>query len=550
MTQQTDIDVTSRPKRWDTPFSSEMTDADVQELMQNPILSGIPVNQFPTHTPLAGILKNDARVRKFEPGEIIVGAGDYGNAAFGVVSGRLREFSDTQISEEHLGRSPTHKRNLFQSLAQLWQQRKIPELRSNAKISPDGGTQSAGAGRGRIYGLNELSSRFDAALYDEGSWFGEFAALGRMPHPATVVAETACVLLELRWQGLREIRSFCETWRDLRDAQYRGKALQELLHKHPLFKNLGDDALKEVVGQTLFETYGSYDWHGSYKDREASGQADEPVIAEQGGHADGLIIIRAGFGRLTSRVGRGEQTLTYLGPGAHFGLAELYDSWKSGAEPTLRNSLKGLGYVDVLRVPTKILETLVFPQLPPPKTPAAKKPARKSLTGNSAMEWLVDERFINGTKAMLIDLDLCVRCDDCVRACATAHEGNPRFVREGKTFDHWMVTNACMHCTDPVCLIGCPTGAIHRSESGGAVLINEKTCIGCSSCANSCPYDNILMVGLNNRSGAPVLDAKDRKPIVKATKCDLCAEQLGGPACVRACPYDALQRVDFQKFSL
>ena len=41
---------------------------------------------------------------------------------------------------------------------------------------------------------------------------------------------------------------------------------------------------------------------------------------------------------------------------------------------------------------------------------------------------------------------------------------------------------------------------------------------------------------------AVVVDAEGR-PIVKATKCDLCVEQLGGPACARACPHDALRRV-------
>jgi Fe-S-cluster-containing hydrogenase component 2 len=34
---------------------------------------------------------------------------------------------------------------------------------------------------------------------------------------------------------------------------------------------------------------------------------------------------------------------------------------------------------------------------------------------------------------------------------------------------------------------------------------------------------------------------------MKATKCDLCASQHGGPACQRACPHDALRRVDMQQ---
>jgi len=43
-----------------------------------------------------------------------------------------------------------------------------------------------------------------------------------------------------------------------------------------------------------------------------------------------------------------------------------------------------------------------------------------------------------------------------------------------------------------------------------------------------------------------VIDPAQGQPIVKATKCDLCTEHLGGPACQRACPHDALRRVDMR----
>ena len=107
-----------------------------------------------------------------------------------------------------------------------------------------------------------------------------------------------------------------------------------------------------------------------------------------------------------------------------------------------------------------------------------------------------------------------------------------------------MIANACMHCMDPVCMIGCPTGAIGRSEETGVVSINDGTCVGCSTCANSCPYDNIRMVEINNAKGVPVLAADHETPILKATKCDLCADQAIGPACQNACPHDALVRID------
>ncbi|MBT5110894.1 MAG: 4Fe-4S dicluster domain-containing protein, partial [Rhodospirillaceae bacterium] len=98
-------------------------------------------------------------------------------------------------------------------------------------------------------------------------------------------------------------------------------------------------------------------------------------------------------------------------------------------------------------------------------------------------------------------------------------------------------------------MIGCPTGAIHRSLQTGSVIINDITCIGCATCANSCPYNNIAMVAIRDIDGREITEPQSGKPIFKATKCDYCEGQPGGPACVRACPHDALKRVDFHEYN-
>lgn len=159
------------------------------------------------------------------------------------------------------------------------------------------------------------------------------------------------------------------------------------------------------------------------------------------------------------------------------------------------------------------------------------------------MEFLTENRFFNGRSTMVIDLERCTRCDDCVRACASSNENNPRFLRHGQINGRIMVANSCMHCADPVCLIGCPTGAIHRGEIGGEVVVNQATCVGCSICANNCPYEAIRMVEIRDDEGAFMVD-KDMRPIAKATKCDLCSDQIGGPACERSCPHGAMRRMD------
>jgi len=58
-----------------------------------------------------------------------------------------------------------------------------------------------------------------------------------------------------------------------------------------------------------------------------------------------------------------------------------------------------------------------------------------------------------------------------------------------------------MHCKDPECLTGCPTGAIFR-DAKGDVDIDPLTCIGCFDCATQCPYNAISMVP---RNGGPVV---------------------------------------------
>ena len=91
----------------------------------------------------------------------------------------------------------------------------------------------------------------------------------------------------------------------------------------------------------------------------------------------------------------------------------------------------------------------------------------------------------------MLDLERCTRCDECVKACADAHDGVTRLVREGLRFDKYLVATSCRQCRDPLCMVGCPVGSIRRGNS--LEIIIEDWCIGCGLCANNCPYGNINM---------------------------------------------------------
>lgn len=558
-----------KPARWDVPFGPDMTDGDVDYVLSIAPFSEIDPARFGKATPLREIIRNDSRLVRYSPGDIIVRQGDYGSSLFFLINGRARVALDP-LPQRVLGRSAPPRRGLMRSIAQLWTNHRTIEYRDAEKYA----AAQTGAGRrgegeqARVF-LQDIPGVLDrhrTAVLESGSFFGELAALARTARAATVFAEDECEVLEIRWQGFRDIRKRADEIRAHVDRLYRERALTRHLESTPIFSHLKEKDLQEVADQVTFETYGDFDWFASFRklpDRDpAKRLSHEPVIEAQGNYPNGLLMIRSGFVRVSRKLGDGEQTVSYLGKGQVYGFPEIAQAHDTSTAVPLRGTIRAVGYVDVLRVPTRVVEKYVLSgehhgavtakvkdRLDPFRRIAESKGGvidEDAPTGveTGMLEFLVENRFINGTSSMLIDLNRCTNCDDCVRACASAHDGNPRFIRHGKQYGHHMVANACMHCMDPVCMIGCPTGAIHRSESGGEVMINDETCIGCATCANSCPYQNIRMVEVRDETGQFIRDENTHAPIVKATKCDLSLDQLGDPPCQRACPHDALKRIN------
>jgi Fe-S-cluster-containing dehydrogenase component/CRP-like cAMP-binding protein len=574
----------ARPQRWDEPFGALTREADVDRLLEIEPFRNIDPARFPPTLPLRELLLNDARIERYARGDIIVREGDYGSSAFLILRGKARVVV-SGLSPETLGRQSPRKLGWWRTLWRVASRSRRPEVRRDISTSPGedasqaspmrgqfATSQRAAAERPRIF-LQDVPRVLDETntiVLEAGEIFGELAALTRSPRTATVFAEDDVAVVEIRWQGLRDLMRRTDALRQHIERLYRENSLRVHLRETPLFAELPAERLAAVADATVFETHGQFDWHSAYEAavRRRPGDAivDEPLIADEGSSCDGLILIRTGFARQSQRFGAGHRTTTYLGRGQIFGLAECIESAAAGTPVPWRFSLRALGYVDVLRIPQAVLEAHVFPAVPPASlaqaavargageaaceahSPAAWQAAGvatpRGLVDQGLLEFLVDRRLINGREAMVIDLDRCTRCDDCVRACAATHDNNPRFVRQGPRHGSFMAAQACMHCVDPVCMIGCPTGAIGRDPSTGVVRINDRTCIGCGTCAGSCPYDNIQMVEIRDRRGAALIDAATRQPIAKATKCDLCADLAGGPACQRACPHDALIRID------
>src|SRR5690349_3505503 len=88
-----------RPRRWDEPFGAEMTDEDVDRLLAIEPFSRTDAKKFSGTLSLRGILRNDTRIMRYRPGDLIVREGDYGNSAFLILSGRVRASLDALAPE-------------------------------------------------------------------------------------------------------------------------------------------------------------------------------------------------------------------------------------------------------------------------------------------------------------------------------------------------------------------------------------------------------------------------------------------------------------------
>ena len=184
-------------------------------------------------------------------------------------------------------------------------------------------------------------------------------------------------------------------------------------------------------------------------------------------------------------------------------------------------------------------------------------------------------------RSTLIDITNCIGCRACQVACKQWNERegeetefeaelgfqNPATL-SAKTYTliafHEMenaqkpggiesafVMQRCLHCLEPACASACPTTALYR-QADGPVTYDADKCIGCRYCMLACPWDvptaewNTLAPKISkcthcaDRADQPVPLAFNGKPLSDgAGKRFL--ESIATPACVKACPADALR---------
>lgn len=546
--------------RWQAPFGlTPIRPRALNGILSLPLFSEINPADFPDDLPFHEIISNDGRILRFDQDEMIYDDQEYENSVFVVLRGRVQSVTEFDADRSGHGSLSDAGNGWFKSGPGL------NSLQKGFKSVAAGMFGKAAPRRGSLVvhqeDVDSSLPRQRVSVLGAGEMFGVSSALRRTPRGNCVYAcDESTIVLELRWAGVRDLRFWSTSFRERMDGVYQVRNCIRGLRQCALFNKVDDLTLHEVARDSIFETFGEHGWSHQYQRFAAnpSGNIDsetvEPTITEQGDHLQGLLVIASGFVRVSHKLDKEEMTVGFLTKGDEFGLERLIGGIESGGSLSTEFGLRACGYADVIWIPQQVIEDRLLPGFEDPfdisrHIPEGGTAVRGTDLPQPVLDFIIDNRFFNGTTAMIINTDRCVSCDDCVRACAATHNNVPRFLRQGKTHHNMMVANACMHCTDPLCLIDCPTSAIHREIDTGTVVIEEAMCIGCGTCASACPYDNIRMEKALDSNGA-VFMGDDGSPRLKATKCDLCVGQNGGPACKRACPHDAISRVDMENMDM
>ena len=497
------------------------------------------------------IMAQYARLVRVRAGDVVCRTGDYGNELYFVMEGSLREVVRDQHGvvsmpdpEVRLSAGPKRR---------FWNVRKRPEddiLIVDANV------------RRTIANVDEVLDRCETARFTadspgdslgdsgnrtehpggalhSGSVIGAFAVLTRSSFHRAVFAETSARLLAVHWRGMRDLMALFDPVRRMVSARCRTEIV-DLVRSGafaiPVFSKLPENVYLSLMEAADFRFF--------------QGTSCGFTAVRQGEPIQEVLVVASGIGRLRHDSAGQSRSVGFARRGDVCGLAALAAGGQEGAISA--TTLDFIGDTSLLALPAATLMDDCLPFLSEDDI-VRSDPAARVEMGDAGpiglaelhsrsqeaplLDFLVNNAFVRGRHAMVIDQVHCVGCDACVRACADTHGGVPRFVRAGPSAGGYAIANACMHCEEAPCLVNCPTDAIFRKFSG-EVVISEVLCVGCGTCAVACPYDNIRLVEMGDDA-----EQKEQSSPV-AVKCDLCIDQKAGPACVRACPHDAIGRLD------
>src|SRR5271155_2412033 len=481
---------------------------EAEELLHLPVFQGVSGTFLELNR--GAIVK-----RRFRAGELICKEGDFGSTAFYILEGRAQVSISTPIAHVKTdGGAKGFFKKLTSSLVSRTEDKRDEERRDRT-IPIDASV--------------DLNYGSPVAELGAGDLFGEMTCMNFYPRSATVRAVSDVVAYEML-RNVLDIMLKNKTFRAQIDANYRRRALENHLRGVPMFADLAPDFIEHLKESVELQRYGP-------------GQ----MITRQGDAADCFYLVRIGFVKVSENYPGGELVLAYLSRGDYFGEIGLLGGGVRTATCT------ALDHVEVVRISGDDFHDMVE-RFPSVRAGLAAVAAERGAQNQQRMQTVksvpidqfLSQGLMEAQSLLILDLHNCTRCDACVNACADAHDGVTRLVREGLRFEQYLVATSCRQCRDPLCIVGCPVGSIRRRNSLEVII--EDWCIGCGLCARSCPYGNINLHPFNVFTDVPGMPGQKKAMVKqKATSCDLCSD-FAEPSCVYACPHDAAHRVNPRKF--
>ncbi|MEO6654578.1 MAG: cyclic nucleotide-binding domain-containing protein [Pyrinomonadaceae bacterium] len=415
-----------------------------------------------------------------------------------------------------------------------------------------------------------------------GNSFGEMALLSGTPRTATVSVAAGlepALVLEFTRPAIRLLRKLPRFGKAL-DRNYRAYGLTLTLNEFRDFTHLDSALLKRLNNAARFAVY-----------------EKGHVLFREGDPVNRVFFVRNGWIQRVSGVEFNPKAadfllesdesvgLDFLGAGSCLGLesVDVPGKWKYTATVRGRAEVVEVA-ISRLREDTEMSSAIIpflrtFSKVRDSHAPQHPTDTRVLMAASREIETGV----VDGVNLLVMDMAKCIRCGNCSLACHKVH-GHTRLTRRGihierpfkpnnPAIQSVLVPEVCMHCQDPECLTGCPTGAIARFPDG-EIDINSKTCIGCGDCATQCPYNAISMIarsGSKNENGKSIFSTlisgfslgqpKLPEPVTQtenllAIKCNLCKDtglnlpgaKTAAYSCEENCPTGALVRVNPREY--
>ena len=411
----------------------------------------------------------DVTVAVWREGAVLFEEGSYVDVAFFVVEGAAAAYLSAHADADRLPADPRPDAVAAAEDALAAPRGETVHLRQSRRQDRPAGEMTF------LSAMDfDLGRESDVVTLGPGEFFGEIGALNGWPQSVTVKALTRCVVVQIRVPALRLLKRQSSAFRKKIDAVYRERALLPQLRACRVFRGCPEPVLAALAerGDLVSCTPGE-------------------IVIEEGAPVDHLYLVRSGFLRLSRRMGEGRATVTYVSKGTSVGEIELLVDGVDRA----RFRVASVGYGELVRIArSDLLEA--FRAAPASEQELWRQAvARIKETGaqladpgsSEFLEFALDKGLVEGNSVLVMNLDACTRCDDCVRACADTHGGRPRFVREGNRYDNLLIARACYHCQDPVCLIGCPTGAIRRANVGRLSRSRSGSASGAARATTTAP---------------------------------------------------------------